>query len=88
MGCMDLHQALRYYLDEPTGDLQADLVAAVQEAARWRKEGPQATTTILRAMREQLGMTYEQIESASYNPTADAKISKSTAERLVNAKTT
>jgi len=85
---MELRQALSYYLSDPTGDLAVDLPRAAQEAARWRKEGPQATAAVLRAMRDQLGMTYEQIESASFNPTADAKISKSTAERLVNAKTT
>ncbi|MGH7743505.1 MAG: hypothetical protein ACREQ5_01605 [Candidatus Dormibacteria bacterium] len=81
---MDLDQALDYFL-ATRGDLRTDLILASQEAAKRRKEGPEATALIVTAMHEQLGMTYTEIERESSHPDG-YRISRVTAARLVAGK--
>lgn len=83
---MDLETALNYFLtpdNRHQDNLRGDLIAAVQEAARRRKEGPEATAVIVKALHEQLGMTYMEIEAISVHPMTGVKISRATAARLV-----
>lgn len=80
---MDLNLALEYFLEVRTGDLGQDLVAAAQEAARRRKEGPQATAAILTALHDDFGLTYDEIAEASHHKPSGARISAATAQRLV-----
>lgn len=77
---MTLEQAASYYLDvnhPPTGDLCADLVTAGQIAQRWRTVGPEATATILHALRDHCGMTERAIQEATGIP-------QSSINRLIN----
>lgn len=80
---MDLNDALDYFLEVRTGDKGADLLAALREAARRRKEGPEATTAILIALHDDYGLTFDEISHASYDDRSDARISRATASRLV-----
>lgn len=76
---MTTEQAIALYLTEPsqrTGELRADLIAAGKRAARWRREGPEATRAVLTALREDFRMTYRQIE-------AETGIHFATAQRIV-----
>lgn len=62
---MTLDEALAYYITDynpSVGDLRTNLIMAAQSAARWRSRGPQATATVLYAMRTQLGMSLREIE--------------------------
>lgn len=81
---MTLEEALEYFLEVRSSNLGSDLIAAGREAARRRQEGPEATAVILRAMRDQFGLTYQEIEEATYHAASGARISRATAERLVN----
>jgi len=81
---MDLATALDYYLEVQTGDRGADLLAALREAARRRKEGPEATAAIIVALHDEFGLTYAEIEAASYDDRTRARISRATAERLAS----
>lgn len=80
---MELNAALEYFLEARSGDLGADLVAAAQEAARRRKEGPEATVAILQALHDNFHLTYDEIEQASIHQPSGARISRATAARLV-----
>lgn len=80
---MDTDEALDYYLEVRTGNRRADLIAALREAARRRKEGPEATTAILMALREEEGLTYPELELASYDESSGSRISRATCERLI-----
>ena len=81
---MDLDDALDYYLEVRTNDRGADLLAALREAARRRKEGPEATAAVIAALHDEFGLTYAEIEAASYDERTRARISRATAERLVS----
>jgi hypothetical protein len=85
---MDLISALSYYNVTPTDDRGTDLVAAAREAARRRKEGPEATAEILAALHNDFGLTFVEIELASYDEKTGTRISRATAERLVNRRGT
>jgi hypothetical protein len=80
---MNIEQAIALYLTEPserTGDLRADLIAAGKRAARWRREGPEATRAVLTALRnEPFELTYRQIE-------AETGIGFTTAQRIVEGR--
>jgi hypothetical protein len=80
---MNIEQAIALYLTEPserTGELRADLIAAGKRAARWRKEGPEATRAVLTALRnEPFNFTYRQIE-------AETGIGFTTAQRIVEGR--
>lgn len=79
---MDLNEALEYFLEVRTGDLRADIIGALREAARRRKEGPAATAAVVIAAHEQLGMSFRDIEAASYHIHSNARISQATAQRM------
>lgn len=81
---MTLDQALDYYLEIRTDDLRADILAAGREAAKRRKEGPEATRAVLIAMRDVLHLSFREIEALTYNERANARISRATAERIVS----
>lgn len=77
---MTLEQAASYYLDvnhPPTGNLCADLVTAGKIAQRWRTVGPEATATILHALRDHCAMTEREIEKVTGVP-------QSSINRLIN----
>ena len=76
MGHMTTDDAVNYFLHHRTTNPLADLIAAGREAAKRRKEGPEATTAILTALHHDHHMSYRQIEAATGIP-------RVTAERLV-----
>lgn len=83
---MTLEQALAYFLSTPSErptDKRAALVAALQEAAVRRKEGPEATAALVRAAHTELRMSYRDIEAASRTDRAGGVfISQATAQRI------
>jgi hypothetical protein len=79
---MTLDDAIEYYLEVRTSDQRADLIAAAQEAARRRSEGPTFTRMVLQALQE-MGMSYRDIEEASRNPVTGDYIAKSTVHALI-----
>ncbi|MGH3780887.1 MAG: hypothetical protein ACRDRO_09730 [Pseudonocardiaceae bacterium] len=76
---MTLPQALAYYLTQP-GETDTvaltDLITAAKRARVWRTKGPEATATILKALRDDYHMTYADIEDKT-------GIDDSTAQRLI-----
>lgn len=84
---MTPEEALDYFLDGPrtrSDNLRVDVIAALQEAARRRVEGPIATATVVLLAHDRLKMSYQDIEDASFNEAADgACIDDETARRLV-----
>lgn len=79
---MTNEQALAYFLDAPTDDRRADVVTALREAARRRKEGPQATTALIRLAHEELRMNFREIERVSQEEPGGPRIDHATAQRL------
>jgi hypothetical protein len=78
---MTPNEALEYYLEVRTGDLRADVIAALQEAAKRRQEGPKATAVVIRIAHDELGLSYRDIEHHSIGSTG-APITQATAQRL------
>lgn len=78
---MTPNEALEYYLEVRTGDLRADVTAALQEAAIRRQEGPKATAAVIRIAHDDLGLSYRDIEQLSIGRTG-ARINQATAQRL------
>lgn len=77
---MTLEQAASYYLDvnhPPTGDLRVDLITAGKVAQRWRTVGPEATATILHALRDHCGLSEREIAN-------ETGIPQSSVNRLIN----
>lgn len=81
MSHMEPTEALAYYGVTPTDNHRRDIETALKEAARRRVEGPQATAALIRACRDELKMSYRDIEAASEHPTG-ARIATATAQRI------